>query len=130
MADSVRIDKWLWATRIYKTRHQASTACRLNQVTVDRQEAKPSRPIKVGDLIQVEKDLMTRTIKVKALLEKRVGPKRVPEFIEDLTPEDEVARAEERRDQHRANKVFRWPGDGRPTKKDRRQIEKYFNKPS
>jgi ribosome-associated heat shock protein Hsp15 len=130
MADSVRIDKWLWATRLYKTRHQATTACRLNQVAVDQQPAKPARPIKAGDLIQIEKDLMTQTVKVLKPLEKRVGAKLVHQYLEDLTPEDELARAKERREHQSANKVFRWPGEGRPTKKDRRQIEKYLDKPS
>ena len=130
MPESVRIDKWLWATRLFKTRHQATTACRLNQVTVQGNPAKPSRPIKAGDIIQIEKDLMIRTIKVLRLLEKRVGAKLVDDFLEDLTPPEEIARAQDRREQHRANKVFRWPGEGRPTKKDRRQIEKYLDPPS
>jgi ribosome-associated heat shock protein Hsp15 len=130
MAESVRIDKWLWATRLFKTRHQATTACRLNQVAVHGNPAKPSRPIKAGDTIQVEKDLMIRTIKVLGLTKKRVGAKLVDDFLEDLTPPEEIARAQERLEQHRANKVFRWPGEGRPTKKDRRQIEKYLDRPS
>ncbi|MEM7147748.1 MAG: RNA-binding S4 domain-containing protein [Verrucomicrobiota bacterium] len=129
MSDPVRIDKWLWATRIYKTRSQATTACRLNQINVNNQPAKPSQPVSPGDIILVEKDLITRTLKVLNTLEKRVGAKLVPQYLEDLTPEEEIARAKERRQQHRANKVFRWPGIGRPTKKDRRDIEKFLDHP-
>ncbi|MEM8954638.1 MAG: S4 domain-containing protein [Verrucomicrobiota bacterium] len=128
MPDPVRIDKWLWATRVYKTRSQATTACRLNQVLINHQPAKPSRLVSPGDIILVEKDLMTRTLKVVDTLEKRIAAKLVAQYLEDLTPQEERDRSLKRREQHRVNKVFRWPGLGRPTKKDRRDIQKYLDR--
>ena len=128
MSDSVRIDKWLWAVRIYKTRAQAAKACRLNQVMVAGQHAKPSRAVRSGDIIQVDKDHLVRTLKVTGLIEKRVGAKLVPDLLEDLTPDEEIEHGQRRRQEHRANKTFPWPGTGRPTKKDRRDIEKLSRK--
>jgi ribosome-associated heat shock protein Hsp15 len=126
MPDSVRIDRWLWAVRVYKTRSQASTACRLNQIMIDGQFAKPARPVTVGTTIQVEKDQMTRTVKVLALAEKRIGAKLAPEFLEDRTPEEELERSRAAREQLRLNRVYQVRGEGRPSKKQRREIEKFL----
>ena len=127
MPDTVRIDRWLWAVRIYKTRSQAGTACRLNQVRVGGQFAKPARPIAVGTTIQIEKDQMTRTVKVLTLVEKRIGAKLVPEHLDDLTPEDELERSRAAREQLRLNRVYQVRGEGRPSKKQRREIEKLLD---
>lgn len=127
MPDAVRIDRWLWAVRLYKTRSQAGNACRLNQIRIAGQFAKPARPITLGTTIQVEKDQMTRTIKVLALTEKRIGAKLVPEHLEDLTPEDELERARATREQLRLNRVYQVRGEGRPSKKQRREIEKFLD---
>ena len=127
MPDAVRIDRWLWAVRIYKTRSQASSACRLNQVKVDEQFAKASRLVSVGTTIQVEKDQMTRVLKVVALTEKRIGAKLVAEFLEDITPTEELERARAAREQLRLNRVYQVRGEGRPSKKQRREMEKFLD---
>jgi ribosome-associated heat shock protein Hsp15 len=126
MPNSVRIDRWLWAVRIFKTRSLAGTACRLNQIRIDGQFAKPARPVTVGTTIQVDKDQMTRTIKVLTLAEKRIGAKLVPEHFDDLTPEDELERSRAAREQLRLNRVYQVQGEGRPSKKQRREIEKFL----
>lgn len=127
MPDAVRIDRWLWAVRIYKTRSKASSACRLNQVKVDEQFAKASRLVSVGTTIQVEKDQMTRVLKVVALTEKRIGAKLVAEFLEDITPTEELERARAAREQLRLNRVYQVRGEGRPSKKQRREMEKFLD---
>jgi len=127
MPDAVRIDRWLWAVRLYKTRSQAGTACRLNQVSIGGQFAKPARPITAGTTIQIEKDLLTRTIRVLALTDKRIAAKLVPEHFEALTPQDELERARAAREQLRLNRVYEVQGEGRPSKKQRREIEKFLD---
>ena len=124
--DSVRIDKWLWAVRLYKTRSQATNACKLGQVTVQGQTAKPSRAISVGETIIFERNALTRTVRVVALLEKRVGAKLVDDFMEDVTPEEEFERARREREERRRNRVVD-PGAGRPTKKKRRRIRSFLD---
>ena len=126
MADTVRLDRWLWAVRLYKTRSQAGTACRLNQVSVGGQFAKPARPISIGTVLVIEKDQMSRTIKVTALTEKRISPKLVPDHLEDLTPAAEIERSLAAREQFRLNRVYLVRGEGRPSKKQRREIEKFL----
>src|SRR5689334_11779363 len=86
---TVRIDKWLWAVRIYKTRSLATAACREGRVTISQQPVKPSRDVKVGDLILAKTGDITRTIKVLGLLEQRVGAAAAKEFAGDLTPPEE-----------------------------------------
>lgn len=120
---SVRIDKWLWAVRIYKTRTLAAAACRNGRVTIDGQPVKPSREVKINDLIQAQTGEITRTIKVLALLEQRVGAPAVKDFAEDLTPASEY----EKQKEPKLEPLFYRPqGTGRPTKKDRRAIDKLF----
>ena len=118
--DSVRIDKYLWSIRAYKTRSEATTACRGGKVRVNGADAKPSKEVKVGDVIAVRKGPATYTYKVTELVQKRQGAKNVAAFAENLTPQselDKLARPVEtiafRRD----------PGAGRPTKKDRRLLD-------
>jgi len=114
-----RIDKWLWAVRLYKTRSLAAAACREGRVTVGDQPAKPSREVRVGDLIHAANGPITHTVKVRALLEQRVGASSVSQFAEDLTPASELAKRRE----PVAEPLFRRPkGEGRPTKKDRRAL--------
>ena len=118
--ESVRIDKWLWATRVYKTRTLASKACDEGHVTLGDQKVKPARSIRPGDLIKARTDSHQRTVKVLALLEKRVGAALVPEYLEELTtPEEKARRPEE--------PLFaRKRGGGRPTKKERRLLDRFF----
>ena len=117
---SVRIDKWLWAVRLYKSRSIASEACATGKVQVNGQSAKPSRSVKPGDVITAVAGEVLRTVKVISPLEKRVGAKLVGKFLEDLTPALEFSKPREKNFQPFA---FRPKGKGRPTKKDRRSIE-------
>ena len=120
MSDTARIDKYLWAVRVFKTRTEATDACKGNKVKVDGVAVKPSRPVKVGNTIEVRKGSVQYIYKVKALLENRVGARLVPEYAENLTPQSEL-------DKLRAPvETFflkRDRGLGRPTKKDRRDMD-------
>ena len=120
VVESVRIDKWLWAVRLFKSRSMATDACATGKVQINGQPAKASRAIKPGDVIQALSGELRRTVKVISPLEKRVGAKLVSQFFEDLTPPAEYLRAKEKLFQPFA---FRPKGSGRPTKKERRNIE-------
>lgn len=123
MANTVRIDKWLWAVRLFKTRSLASEACRKGSVSINNIEVKPSRDIKVGDEIHVRKNPVTYCYKVLALTEKRMGAKLVPDFMADITPAENLEILE-------MQKYMQWSnrdkGTGRPTKKERRDIDNLF----
>lgn len=122
--DSVRIDKWLWAVRVYKTRAEAADACRGSAVRINKGIAKPSANVRIGDLIVARTKALTRTLKVVGLTDKRVGAGLLPEFFEDVTPEADFEVAREKR----ANaKIVSHKGKGRPTKKDRRDIERIID---
>ena len=116
----VRIDKYLWSIRVFKTRSEATDACKGGKVRVNGNDIKPSRDVKVGDVIVVRKGAVTYTYKVLALIDKRQGAALVPNYAENLTPQEEL-------DKLRAPvETFflkRDRGAGRPTKKDRRQME-------
>jgi ribosome-associated heat shock protein Hsp15 len=118
----VRIDKWLWAVRVFKTRSLATDACRNGRVTINGQPVKPSREARVAETIVVQKDEMTRTFKVLGLLEQRVGAKVAKEFVEDLTPPSEF---QKKREPNFLPPVYRPKGAGRPTKKDRRALDSF-----
>lgn len=123
-SNSVRIDKWLWAVRIFKTRSLASEACRKGRVEINGVSVKPSREIKENEVILVRKTPVTYHYKVLQLTEKRMGAKLVPEFMEDITPAENLEVLE-------MQKLMAWSdrsrGEGRPTKKDRREIDRLFN---
>jgi ribosome-associated heat shock protein Hsp15 len=119
--EHVRIDKWLWAVRLYKSRSSATVACNAGHVKISGQNVKPSREVRVGEIICALTGHVNRTIKVLALLEQRVGAKLVPQYFEDQTPPEEFVRAREESRQSRLPKGF-----GRPTKKQRRQMEQAF----
>jgi ribosome-associated heat shock protein Hsp15 len=121
MADDLRIDKWLWAARIYKTRTMAGEACRAGKIKIDGIAVKPSRIIKPEDIITVSLGPLTRTVKVKALIHNRVSAKLVPESLEDLTPAEEYERIKFMQE---LNAERRDRGTGRPTKKERRLIDR------
>ena len=120
MADETRIDKFLWAIRAYKTRTEATEACKGGKVKVAGVPAKPSRSVQPGELIQLRKGSITYTYKVLRPLENRVGAKLVPDFAENLTPESEL---EKLKAPVESFFVTRDRGAGRPTKKDRREME-------
>lgn len=120
LVDKARIDRWLWAVRLFKTRSQATEACRGGKVRIDGEKVKPSRSLKIGEVVEVQQGLVARRVKAIGLIEKRVGAKLVPEVMEDLTPPE----AYEVLQQTKAQSVLRRDrGAGRPTKKDRREIE-------
>lgn len=113
--------------RLFKTRTDAATACRLGQVRIEGQEAKAARSVCVGDVLEIDKDKMTRTVEVIALLEKRVGAKLVADYYEDRTPEEEWEQAKEEREIHRQNRVYLEKGIGRPTKQKRRLMDRFLD---
>jgi len=121
MENAVRIDKWLWAVRLFKTRSQATDACRAGKIKIDGDAIKPSREVKIGQEISIHLGPITKTAKVVGLLEKRVGAKLVPGYMEDLTPAEEYHKLELLRDNPLAQRK------GRPTKKERREMDDWFD---
>lgn len=120
--DQVRIDKWLWATRVFKTRTIASDACKKGRVSIEGVEVKPSRMIKVGDIVRVRKPPITFSFEVLALSEQRMGAKLVPEYLKNVTPPEEYELLEMKR---LSGFIDRQRGTGRPTKKERRDLEQF-----
>lgn len=124
MPENVRVDKWLWAVRIYKTRSQATDACRKGHVTIGGLPVKPSRDVHAGEIIKVRKSPVTRSFKVLDISGKRMSAKLVPDFAEDVTPPEEL---EMLKVQKEMNWIHRERGTGRPTKKERRDLEDFFD---
>ncbi|MCH5328984.1 MAG: RNA-binding S4 domain-containing protein [Coprobacter sp.] len=120
--NEVRIDKWMWATRIFKTRTIAAEACKKGRVSVGGAPAKPSRTIKTGDIIEVRKPPVTYSFKVLALAENRMGAKLVPGYLENVTPPEQLEILELSRI---SGFVNRTKGMGRPTKRDSRELKKF-----
>ncbi len=120
--DEVRIDKWLWAVRIFKTRSIASEACKKGRVMIGNVTVKPSRTIRRGDIVQVRKPPVIFSFKVLDLTDKRMGAKLVPQYMENITSSDQYEILE-------LNKISgfidRQQGTGRPTKKERRDLEQF-----
>ena len=116
----IRLDKYLWAVRIFKTRSDAADAIRQNRVMVNNAYAKPSREVKVGDMITVRRERVTYSYKVLDLVSSRVGAKLVPNYLLNITPQEELDKLNTPRE---TIFVFRERGMGRPTKKDRRNID-------
>ena len=122
MANDERIDKWLWATRIFKTRSIATAACKKGRVCVDGVAVKPSRTIKVGDTISVRKPPITYTYSVIGLVQNRVGAKLVPNYLKNITSPDQYELLE----MVKINGfIDRQKGLGRHTTKDGREIQKF-----
>lgn len=119
MAQEERIDKWLWATRIFKTRSIATEACKKGRVAIDGVTIKPSRTVKVGETVSVRKPPVTYTFEVIGLTEARVGAKLVPNFLKNITTKDQYELLEMVRI---SGFVNRQKGLGRPTKKDGRDL--------
>lgn len=124
MAEGIRIDKWLFAVRLYKTRSLASEECRKGKVTINGMNVKPSREIKEGETIQLRRPPITRSYKVIALTENRMSAKLVPEFMIETTPASELEILEIQKNMSIYN---RERGTGRPTKKERRDLDDFFN---
>ena len=117
-----RIDKWLWAARIFKTRSIAADACKNGRVTLKGERIKPSRIIKEGDVIEVRKPPITYTFRILKAIENRVGAKLVPEILENITPPEQYQLLEMNRI---SGFIDRARGTGRPTKKERRQLDDF-----
>lgn len=116
-----RLDKWLWAVRVFKTRSLATDACRAGSVAVNEQPAKPGRNVHAAEIVTVRQGLFTRTLRVVAVPRSRVGAKLVAEFCTDLTPPAEYEKLRERSVQQF---LAREKGSGRPTKRDRRLLDR------
>ena len=122
MDNEARIDKWLWAARIFKTRSIAADACKNGRVTIGGMNVKPSRPVKVGEVVDVKKPPVTYSFKVLKCIEQRVGAKLVPEVYENVTDPRQYEILEMSRI---SGFIYRARGTGRPTKKDRRQMDAF-----
>jgi ribosome-associated heat shock protein Hsp15 len=120
----VRIDKWMWATRIFKTRTIATEACKKGRVSVGGVNVKPSRMIKTGDVIQVRKPPITYSFKVVGLTQNRIGAKLLPDYLENITSPEEYAILEMSK---MSGFVDRAKGLGRPTKKERRELDRFID---
>jgi ribosome-associated heat shock protein Hsp15 len=122
--NGVRIDKWLWAVRIYKTRSLATEECRKGHVSIGNIPVKPSRMVHVGEILKVRKSPITRTFRVIQLAEKRMPASLTLSHLEDITPPEELELLD-------MQKNMRWitrdPGTGRPTKKERRDLDDFFD---
>lgn len=121
----VRIDKWLWAIRFFKTRTQATDACKGGDVEIGEREAKASSLVQCGDVIRVRKNGIRYSIEAVKLIEKRVGAPIAQECFTDLTPEEELLKFESWYSARSGKSEFREKGSGRPTKKERRLIDAF-----
>ena len=118
--EDIRLDKYLWAVRVFKTRSDAADAIRTNKVTVNGSYAKPSREVKIGDVIAVRKQQVTYSYKVLDLVSSRQPAKNVPAYCLNITPQEELDKLNVPRE---TIFVFRDRGTGRPTKKERRELD-------
>ncbi|MBQ9260715.1 MAG: RNA-binding S4 domain-containing protein [Prevotella sp.] len=122
MAEVARIDKWLWAARIFKTRSIAVDACKNGRVTIGGVNVKPSHTVKVGEVVAVRKPPVTYSFKILKTIEQRVGAKLLPEIYENVTTPDQYELLEMNRISGFVNRAR---GMGRPTKKDRRALDEF-----
>ncbi len=120
---SVRLDLWAWSVRLYRTRALAAAACQRSQLLVNGQRCRAARPVRVGDEVRVRQGPLERTLEVTGLLRRRVGPKEVGGYLRDLTPPEEYARVAAQEREARAAGPIRKSGAGRPTKRERRELE-------
>lgn len=124
MADTARIDKWLWAARIFKTRSIAADACKNSRVTIDGQNVKPSHTVKAGEVVSVKKPPIVYSFKILKTIEQRVGAKLIPEIYENVTDPKQYELLEMSRI---SGFVDRARGTGRPTKKERRALDAFVD---
>jgi len=119
-----RIDKFVWAVRLAKTRSQATLAISKGKIQLNADQVKPSKEVKLGDEIQVIRHTSVFTFRIIQLLDKRVGAKLVDQYIIDLTPEEELEKLKAYR---LSQSVYRDHGSGKPSKKDRRNLGDFLN---
>ena len=124
MAEVARIDKWLWAARIYKTRSIAADACKNGRVTINNVNVKPSHTVKVGEVVSVKKPPITYSFKILKTIEQRVGAKLIPEVYENVTDAKQYELLEMSKI---SGFVDRARGTGRPTKKERRALDAFVD---
>ncbi len=124
MAAEVRIDKWLWAVRVFKTRSLAAEECKKGHVSMNGSNLKPSRTVKAGDVVQVRKSPITLSLKVLQTIENRVSAKLVPEMLENVTPPEQYELLEMSKI---SGFIDRAKGTGRPTKKERRDLDFFLD---
>ena len=124
MAEETRIDKYLWAIRVFKTRSDATDACKGGKVRINGADIKPSKNVRAGDVISVRKGAVTYTYRVIAVIDKRQGAKLVPQYAENITPEEELAKLKAPVETFFLKKDR---GSGRPTKKERRQMDSLWD---
>ena len=122
MGEVARIDKWLWAARIFKTRSIAVDACKNGRVTIGGVNVKPSHTVKAGEVVSVRKPPVTYSFKILKTIEQRVGAKLLPEIYENVTTPDQYELLEMSRISGFVNRAR---GTGRPTKKDRRALDEF-----
>ncbi|HOX75470.1 MAG TPA: RNA-binding S4 domain-containing protein [Bacteroidales bacterium] len=120
--EPVRIDKFLWAVRLFKTRTLAASACKMGRILINNNSTKPSAKLDGDEILTVRKPPVTYTFRIKGLTGNRVGAKLVPDFLEDITPEEEKIKLDIN---HSAPVAYRKKGSGRPTKKERRIIDRW-----
>jgi ribosome-associated heat shock protein Hsp15 len=120
---AARLDKWLWGVRAFKTRSLAADACRAGSVAVNDKPAKPARDVRPGEIVTIQQGLLLRTLQVVAVPRSRVGAKLLPDYATDLTPPSEYEKLRESKVQHL---LAREKGSGRPTKRDRRLLDRLF----
>ncbi len=123
-SNSVRIDKFLWAVRLFKTRSQAAEACKKGRILINNIPVKPSREIKATDIFELRKSPVLYKYKVKEILTNRVGAKLVENYLENITPQEELFKLEVEKNMPYFK---RDRGTGRPTKKDRRDIDRLYD---
>jgi len=119
--DEIRVDKWLFAVRLFKTRGQASEACRKGKIKLNDLTIKASKSIKIGDIVKVRQSPIIRSFEVINLTERRIGPKLVENFAQDITPKEELEKYHKAISNRNENK-----SQGRPSKKERRLINQFM----
>jgi ribosome-associated heat shock protein Hsp15 len=123
MSDASRIDKWLWSVRIFKTRSMATEACHKGHIQIEGIPVKPSRSVKTGDIIKVRRSPIYRSYRVNAVPPSRTGAKEVETYMTEVTPPEELKLLEVQKDMLG---ITREKGLGRPTKKERRDLDSFF----
>ena len=125
-SEKVRVDRWLWSVRAYKTRTLATDACKRRWVTVNGTDAKPSREIKVQDIVTFKIGPLEKKVQVIQILEKRISAKLVDQFLKDLTPQSSYQEAEVKKRAIISSPFGKRARKGRPSKKERREMEDFF----
>ena len=123
--DQVRLDRWLWSVRIFKSRNLATEACKKNWVKLDGHPAKPSKEIKMGDVITIKLGPLQKIVSVVGLIEKRTSAAKAGNYVADLTPPEAYEKAKQAR-LHLAPRIVSKKGIGRPTKKQRRELDDFL----